>query len=166
MKIAVYPGSFNPWHEGHQEILYKALDLFDQVIIAVGVNATKYESRAAHPAEIIQKLSNGSIKVVKVSDPTKIPQTVDMKSDGGKSVLIREFWTSLPKYADEVQASVIIRGIRNINDFEYEKTLQYNYEDLGMEIPIVNFISGRNYTHISSSSIKAIEKFKGEKDEK
>ena len=132
MKIAVYPGSFNPWHEGHSNILCQASVLFDKVIVVKGINP--------------EKLLSSSFLPDKDSRPTNVEFT--------------SFTGLLSDFVKEVGADVIIKGLRNTQDFEYEKIQQYWNEDLGVIIPTVYIIADRDLVHISSSAIRAVEKFK------
>jgi len=106
MKKAIYVGSFNPWHEGHQDILDKARKVFDQVdVITYG----------------------------------------------------KDFTGLLSEYLKDKEYDAIVRGLRNGYDLQYEQNQQYWYEDLGVSIPIVYFITDRTLGHISSSLIRAVE---------
>lgn len=136
MRIAIYPGSFNPWHEGHSDVLSKALKTFDQVIIAIGKNPDKDPSRP--------------------TDINLIPE--EIRDD--KRINVITFDTLLVDVVKEWKVHAIVKGLRNGVDFEYEKTQQYWNEDLGCIIPTVYFISNRELVHISSSAIRAIKKFK------
>ena len=106
MKKAIYPGSFNPWHEGHQNILDKAKKIFDKVDIAVY----------------------------------------------GK-----DFTGLLSDYLKGKNYVAIVRGLRNGYDLQYEQNQQYWYEDLGIKIPVVYFITDRTLGHISSTAIRTVK---------
>lgn len=141
MKLGVYPGSFNPWHTGHEDVLNNALKVFDLVIIAVGMNPSK-ENNYNNPYN-----NNG---VFRIPDLIRADKRVD----------VRVFDGLLVDFLKEVDATAIIRGLRNGQDLEFEKVQQYWNEDLGIKIPTVCFISDRKLVHISSSAIRAVEKFK------
>src|SRR5206468_10307799 len=137
MKIGIYPGSFNPWHEGHADIVTKALKVFDKVLIAQGVNPEK---------------PFGSDNI-----PSK--QTYGRF---GNKVIVSKFSGLLSDFirTTDIEIAAIIRGLRNSSDFEFEKTQQYWNEVLVVDVPTVYFISDRKLTHISSSAIRMVEKLK------
>lgn len=137
MKIAVYPGSFNPWHEGHDDILAKALEVFDEIIIAQGVNPDK-----------------------KISERTRLPVAIKVKY--GNRVTFAAFTTLLSEFVKSTEAIAIVRGLRNSQDLEFERTQQYWNEDLGIKMPTVCFITDRKLTHISSTAIRTVKQFKGD----
>lgn len=135
MKIAIYPGSFNPWHEGHTDVLAKACQVFDRVVIAQGVNPDKNLSeRERIPAEILAKFH---------------PHVTTAAFKG----LFVDFLKGREYHA-------VIKGLRNIQDFEYEKTQQYWNEDLGQLIPVFYVIADRKLVHISSSALRMINGIK------
>lgn len=137
MKIAIYPGSFNPWHEGHSDVLTKTHVLFDKVVIAVGINPEKDKSEAE---------LNHRIKFIK------------SKTEFYGNVVVDSFRGFLIDYAKSQAASAIVRGLRNASDLESERTQQYWNEDLGITIPTIYVISNRKLVHVSSSAIRAIRK--------
>lgn len=124
--IAIYPGSFDPFHKGHQDILSKAEKLFDKVIIARGKNSKK--------SEFIYDLPSG----------LNFHETVNYEG------LLTDYLISLN------YPVTVIRGLRNGNDFENEKILNRHLEDLMPDIKIVYLMSDRNTEHISSTSIKEL----------
>ena len=145
-KIAIYPGSFNPFHEGHLDVVRKALKVFDAVIIAKGTNVTKVEK-----TESFHSVDSCSDELQELIDDGK----VDMCDFEGLLVDFVDIMSRSKKHTYS-----IIKGMRNGTDFEYEKCQQYWNEDLGIKIPFFYIISDRNLCHMSSSAIKEIIKFK------
>jgi pantetheine-phosphate adenylyltransferase len=142
MKVALYPGSFNPWHVGHTDVMEKALGVFDKIIIAVGVNP---EKTSTDIDERVEKLC-------------KNPH-IAWQIEKGK-VEVKSFEGLLVNFVKTVDACAIIRGLRNGHDLQYEMNQQYWNEDLGIEIPFVYFITDREYAHISSSMYRLLNTMK------
>jgi pantetheine-phosphate adenylyltransferase len=143
MSIAIYPGSFNPWHEGHTDVLNKALTVFGRVQIAIAVNPDKPTS------DVIESMEN----IRNLVDKNRV-----------EIVLIHELLVDYIKKHSNIRA--IVRGLRNGQDLEYERLQQYWNEDLAWEgdfdlPPTVYFVTDRNLVHISSSAIRAVEKIRG-----
>ena len=132
MKVGFYPGSFNPWHEGHEDVLNKALKVFDRVIIAVGHNPEKERSSWSTLRDFGERVR------VTTYDGLMVDKIV---------------WLTVPGWIP----TAVIRGLRNGNDLQYEMNQQYWNEDLGLEIPVVYFITDRTKAHISSSAIRSIQ---------
>jgi pantetheine-phosphate adenylyltransferase len=126
-KIAIYPGSFNPFHKGHENILLKAEKIFDKVIIARGINPTK----GAPTWEMPTKL--------------EFHQVVDF------SGLLTEYIKSLNYDV------TVIRGLRNTTDLQYELTQYRFLQDLMPEINVVSIFCDKEFEHISSSTIRDIK---------
>lgn len=131
--VAIYPGSFNPFHKGHKDVLEKALQVFEYVIVAQGINPDK-------------KIE---FDITKVHD-------MDIENEDRISCIK---YSGLLKDCISIwNPDVIIKGLRNAQDLEYETTMQYWNEDLGITIPTFYVITDRNLRHISSSAIRSLEK--------
>lgn len=140
MRIAVFPGSFDPITNGHVDLVLRSAPLFDKIYVAVGVNSSKKAlfslDRRIHWLE-------------------KVFQDVD-------NVEVSYFEGLTVKYCKEVGARYLIRGLRNASDFDYEKTIsQLNYI-IGGELETLFFISRPEYSHISSTIVREIIKGKGD----
>lgn len=143
-KVCIFAGSFNPWHCGHDDILEKALNVFDRVIVAIGVNPEKSEFVNHCPQEFkdsfIQQRFYERVEVCNYSG-LLVDEIKRQKKEG-------------------INIVAFVRGLRNGNDLQYETNLQYWNEDLGIEVPTVYFITDRKHGHISSSSIRQIMNIK------
>ncbi len=136
-KVAVYPGSFNPWHEGHEDVLKKALAIFDKVIVLQYHNPKNPEVKDKSFMGIYQKFT---------------------RVEGGF------FSGKLVDAVTDIKADAVIRGLRNGYDLDYEAKLQYWNEDLGLKVPVIYFLTDRRYTHISSTAVRELKALKAEED--
>jgi pantetheine-phosphate adenylyltransferase len=132
--IAVYPGSFDPITNGHLDIIYRAAQLFDRVIVAVARNAEKpplfdVQQRVALARQAVQKLQN---------------------------VAVDEFEGLLVTYARKKRAAVIVRGLRAVSDFEFEFQLSLMNRKLDAGIETIFLMTKDEYTFISSRLVKEI----------
>lgn len=140
LKVAVFPGSFDPITTGHVDIVYRALPLFDKVIMAVGVNSVK---QSLFPLE--QRKS--WLEEVFKNDPR---------------VIIDHFEGLTVHYCEKVKAKYLIRGLRNASDFDYEKTISQLNSIVGEDqVDTVFLISRPEFSHISSTIVREIIKGKG-----
>jgi pantetheine-phosphate adenylyltransferase len=127
--IGVFCGSFNPFHKGHYNILQKAEKIFDKVIVAFGSNPEKNEKTWPRPVSL------------------------QYRQQAEYSGLLTDFVQSLGYDV------VVIRGLRNSTDFQYEQN-QYRYiQELMPGIKIVNIFCDKEFEHISSSGIRTLERF-------
>lgn len=134
MKIAVYPGSFDPITKGHLDILKNASEIFDKVIIAVAHNAQK---TGFLTVEERVNLIRQSVK--------DIPN-VEVDCFEGLTI----------EYAKKNNAQILIRGLRAVSDFEYEMQLSQANSSLCQEIKTVFLTTKPEYNFISSSTIREI----------
>ena len=127
--IAVFAGSFNPFHKGHFNVLQKAERLFDKVIIAFGRNPDK-------------------------KDRTwPVPKIISHHQQEEYTGLLTDFIDSL-NY--EV---TVVRGLRNSTDFQYEQNQYRYIQELKPDIKIVNIFCDKEFEHIGSSGIRTLEKY-------
>ena len=140
MKVAIYPGTFDPVTNGHLDILKRAASVFGVVHIAVAENMHKNplfttEERIAMIKECIHAFPN---------------------------VKVDQFDGLAVEYARRVGASVIIRGLRAISDFDYEFQMALMNRHMNDEIDTVFFMPDENYTYLSSSTVREIVRFDGD----
>lgn len=139
MSIAVYPGSFDPITNGHVDIIRRGAKVFDKVIIGVLVNVDK-----KHLFEIDER-----VKLIK--KVTNDIEKVEVVSFNGLLVdLLKEY-----------NANVVLKGLRNSIDFEYELQMSYMNRELDSNIETICMMSSPNNLHISSSCVKQVAKFGG-----
>lgn len=134
MKIAIYPGSFDPITKGHLDILTTGAEIFDKVIIAVARNS---EKKGFLPVDERVKLIKESVSDLK---------NVEVDSFEGLTI----------EYAKKKDAKVLIRGLRAVSDFEYELQLSQANSALCSDIKTVFLTTKPKYNFISSSTIKEI----------
>jgi len=130
--IGVYPGSFNPFHNGHFDILEKAEQVFDKVIIARGINPEKTET-----------VVNDDINPVLYYRQTE-----------GFAGFLTDYMSSKEKDAHVT----LVRGLRNGDDLAYEMNQISFMKDLKIDLKVVFFHCDREFEHISSSAIRNLEK--------
>ncbi len=138
MKKAVFAGSFDPFTIGHKDIIEQALNFFDEVTIAVGVNSTKtYMFSLNDRIDFIKKSlkTNSKIKIESYSGLTT-------------------------SFCESKNITFLIRGLRNINDFVFEKDIK-DMQDTFSNVKSVYFIAGQSFSHVSSSLVRDIIKCGG-----
>ena len=139
-KIAVFPGSFDPFTIGHESIVHRAYDLFDKIIIAVGHNDSKkvifqWETRVAMIKDVFDE--NPKIEVTHYDDLTV-------------------------SFCKRVGAKYILRGLRTAADFEYEKTIAQVNKAMFPEIENVFILTLPEYTSINSTIVREIIRYGGD----
>jgi pantetheine-phosphate adenylyltransferase len=132
MKIAVYPGSFDPITNGHLDVLKRALKIFDKVFIAVGENPRK------------KTLFTVKERVDMLKAATK----------GMKNVQVEHFNGLLLKYAKKKSASAVVRGLRAVSDFENELQLALMNRKINPGIETIFIMTRGMYCYLSASIVK------------
>ena len=138
--LAVYPGTFDPFTLGHLDILKRSSCIFSKVILAVS------ESPAKSP-------------VVNFKDRTEI---VKLCASGFPNVSVEPFTGMLVDFLQERNAGVLVRGIRNLFDCEYELTLQAMYKKLMPSLEIVMLPASPNVSFISSTLVRDVIRHYGD----
>ena len=140
MKIAVFPGSFDPITKGHEDLVKRAIPLFDEIIVAIGVNSQKNTLYTLEERlEWLQKVFSDC--------PT---------------VKIDHFEKLTAHYCQRVNAKYLIRGLRNAADFDYEKTISQLNNIVGGGLQTIFFIAEPEFSHISSTIVREIIKGGGD----
>ena len=137
--IAVYPGTFDPVTYGHLDIIERASDLFDEVIIGVAVNINK------------TPLFSGEERKDLVSKVTS----------KYKNVKVEIFNGLLVDFALKRKSKVIIRGLRAISDFEFEFQMSLTNRKLAPKISTIFLMPNEKYTYLNSSLVRELAKFGG-----
>ena len=139
-KKAVFPGSFDPITTGHVDLVLRALHLFDEVIVAIGVNSQK------------QTLFELEKRKKWIEDVFRAEPRVKVDVFEGLTV----------HYCKKVNAHFLVRGLRNASDFDYEKTISQLNHIVGENVETVFLISKPEFSHISSTIVREIIKGKGD----
>ncbi|MDR0421150.1 MAG: pantetheine-phosphate adenylyltransferase [Prevotellaceae bacterium] len=133
-KIAIFPGSFDPFTIGHESLVIRALQLFDKIIIAVGHNAQKHGFFSIDARmEMIQKIFEGNNRI-------------EVDSYDGLTV----------DYCRKKNIYFIIRGLRTSADFEFERSVGQVNKQMERKIETVFLLTSTKYTPISSSIVRDI----------
>ncbi|MFR5263901.1 pantetheine-phosphate adenylyltransferase [Clostridium sp.] len=140
MSIAVYPGSFDPITNGHLDIIKRSSKIFSKVIVAVLIN--------------IDKKGFFSIEERK--------ELIEEATKGLENVEVVSFNGLLVDFMKEKQAKIIIKGLRNSIDFEYEHQMALMNKKLDENVETLHMSTNPEYSYISSSAIKQIVNFGGE----
>lgn len=140
MKIAVFPGSFDPFTVGHEDLVRRAVPLFDKIVVAIGINSQK------------QYLHSLEERLVML-------ETVFQDED---KVEIGSFEKLTADYCQRIGARYLLRGLRNASDFDYEKTISQLNFIVGDGLETLFLISKPEYSHISSTIVREIIKGGGD----
>ena len=133
-KIAVFPGSFDPFTVGHENIVLRALDLFDRIIVAIGIHSTK------------QPLLKIKSRVEMVNQVFSSNEQVSVDSFEGLTV----------DYCRKVKATHMLRGIRTSADFEYERAIAQINKQMLPSVESVFLLTTPEHTPVNSTIIRDI----------
>jgi pantetheine-phosphate adenylyltransferase len=138
-KIALYPGTFDPVTVGHLDIIKRACDIFDKIVVAIAVSTDKKPMFDLKRREFMLQIA-----------------TKDMPK-----VEVRTFDTLLVDLAKQMDTNIILRGLRAVSDFEYELQLSYANSSLDPNIETIFLMPSLENAFISSTVVRAILKHKG-----
>jgi pantetheine-phosphate adenylyltransferase len=139
MRIAVYPGSFDPITNGHLNIIERATNIFDKIIVGVANNPKK------------STLFSAQERIDMIKEVTKNLEKVKIQS----------FSELLIDFMKRNNASIIIRGMRAISDFEHESQLALMNKRLAPEIETIFMVTCSEYSYLDSSIVKEIASLNG-----
>lgn len=140
MKLAIYPGTFNPITNGHTDLVERASRLFDHIVVAIGTNRQKTvalttEQRVELASEVLSHISN---------------------------VEVCAFDTLLTEFVKQRGANIILRGLRTVADFEYEFQLVGMNRVLEPEIETIFLAPAEHLSYISSTLVREIASYGGD----
>jgi pantetheine-phosphate adenylyltransferase len=139
-RIAVYPGSFDPPTKGHEDLVRRSLALADQVIVAVATNSTKQSLFTVEERLAMLRAAVGD-------EPR---------------VSLQSFDGLLAEFAKRVGATVIVRGLRAVSDFEYEFQMALMNRQLHPSLETVFLVPAVDLTYLSSSLVREVARYGGD----
>jgi pantetheine-phosphate adenylyltransferase len=138
-RIAIFPGSFDPITKGHEDIVRRAIPLFDEIIVALGVNSSKN-----YMYSLEQRL-----------------QWINATFSDCKSVKVIQYEGLTIEACKKHQVKFILRGLRNSNDYEYEKSIAMMNQAMAKNIETIYLNTQPEYAAISSTIVRDIIKNQG-----
>lgn len=136
-RIAVFPGSFDPFTKGHEDVVRRGLHLFDKIIISIGFNSQK---KRFFELETMEKM---------IQETFKDEERIEVQTYSELTAL----------FAKKNGARFILRGIRNTTDFEYETPISQANKHVDSDIETVFLITSPQYTFISSSIVRELYRY-------
>jgi pantetheine-phosphate adenylyltransferase len=139
-RVAIYAGSFDPITRGHEDLMHRSLEYVDRLVVAVATNSTKtplftIEERVALIGEVFR---------------------------GEPRIEVRSFGGLLVDFAREVGASLLVRGLRAVSDFEYEYQMALMNRHLSPKLETVFMMPSLDTTYISASMVREVARFGGD----
>jgi pantetheine-phosphate adenylyltransferase len=140
VRIGVFPGSFDPFTKGHEDIVLRALGLFDKVIVAIGHNSAKK----------------------RYFDIDMMVACIQKTFPNENRIEVCVYNELTAKLAERFDAQFLIRGLRNTTDFEYENSISQINRYLNKNLETVFLITSPEFAAISSSIIREVHKYGGD----
>lgn len=140
-RIALFPGSFDPFTKGHEDIVLRGLKIVDEIVVAIGYNSQK-QNRYFDIKYMVEKINETFVDIPQVS-----------------VVVYNELTASL---ASQVGATSILRGLRNTTDFEYENSISQVNRDLNPDLETIFLITSPELAALNSSIIREVHHYGGE----
>ncbi len=142
-RIALFPGSFDPFTRGHEDIVLRGLKVFDEIVIAIGYNSGKSQRYFAI-----------DMMVQKISETFK----------GYPNIQVITYSELTAELARKHKANFLLRGLRNTTDFEYENSIAQVNRYLNTDLESVFLITSPQFASISSSIIREVHRYGGDVD--
>lgn len=140
-RVALFPGSFDPFTKGHEDIVLRGLNLFDEIIISIGYNSAK-SNRYFEVTLMVEKIRQTFAKYPTIKVETYAELTAE--------------------FAKKHNANYLLRGLRNTTDFEYENSIAQINRKLYADLESVFLITSPEFAWINSSIIREVHKYKGD----
>ena len=138
-RVGIYPGSFDPVTKGHEDLIHRSLGFLDKLVVAVAVNVGK------------QPLFSLDERVALIRETVQDPK-VDVQSFDGLLV----------EFARRIGATVIVRGLRAVSDFEYEFQMALMNRHLAPKLETIFLVPAFDLTYLSSSPVREVARFGGD----
>jgi len=138
-RVGIYPGSFDPLTKGHEDLIHRSLGFLDKVVVAVAVNVGK------------QPLFSLDERLALIRETVK-----DAKVD------VQSFDGLLVEFARKIGATVIVRGLRAVSDFEYEFQMALMNRHLAPKLETIFLVPAFDLTYLSSSLVREVARFGGD----
>jgi len=142
-RIAVYPGSFDPVTRGHEDLIHRTLRFADRVVVALAENASKSP-------------------LFTVEERVRLLTTV---LAGDERIEVQSFSGLLADFARRTKASLVVRGVRAVSDFEYEFQMAYMNRQLWGDLETAFLVPALNLTYLSSSLVREVARLGGDVSE-
>jgi pantetheine-phosphate adenylyltransferase len=143
-RIALFPGSFDPFTKGHEDIVLRGLQIFDEIIIAIGYN---------------------SQKSTRYFDVDTMVKRIEKTFERYPNIKVFTYSELTAELAKKHNARFLLRGLRNTTDFEYENSISQVNRQLNSELESIFLITSPQLAWISSSIIREVHKYGGDVSE-